>query len=609
MKKKTGGSLSVQIILGWLKVILAVLLFPAAFTVWLVGDLKRGVGQKFSDLYKSFRGNSLGVFDSFYNALCIKAAERLEASRKTVAGDGGFYPRHPLGSKNFEVKYEESRFWKGVFTVLTKLPYLVSRPFAAVKRVFRRTKKTRSSAGRSALIKRRLRDAAVWIIPAAAAAILAVYMSSVLSSDINVSAEVNGVSLGGIGSAQELNSAVRMVEDKASSVLGVSFVYPYKINYSFSDDVKTDDSHELYSALMNSIGEYVTPGYVVYVDSVRVAALRTREEIETALDEITSQQRQKYHGISAGIVNTVQIANETVPTQMMTDVRHLKELLLYGSSSYSAIGLMESFTDAKCRASALPSQTFALPLALDALSRARTAAQALPDEKSSASGVLPVSVRVEREVLVEDILPYQTVTQEDPGMYVGGTEIKTAGKNGRAIFRKNLVYINGEITEETVLTYRVTEEPTDEVALIGTKPIPESKATEGLKVFILPRNDHLNSGFGWRVLNGRREFHKGLDIEAPMRSNIYAALSGEVVQAGPYYSLGNLIVIKHDNGFSTYYAHLDEILVKVGDRVTQGQLVGLSGNTGYTTGPHFHFELHNPEGEAIDPLPYIYSSK
>ena len=633
MKKKTGGSLLPQIALGWLRVIIAVLLSPVTFTVWLVNDLRRGVGKSFGEHYRSFRNSSLGVFDSFFNALCLRVAARLDASRKTVADDGGFYPRHPLASEAPRVKYEESPFWLWLFSFLTRLPYRLRLPFAKLRRLFRRSKAGRGSAKRLALMKSRLRTAFLYAIPAAAALILGLYMASVLSGEITVSAEVNGVALGAIGSAEELNSAVRMVEDKASSVLGASFVYPYRIDYSFSDDVKSG-GHELYGSLLDSIGEYVTPGYGLYVDSVRVAALKTREEIETALDEITEQQKEKLHGISAEIVNSVQISSETFPTQIMTDGEHLKELLLFGSSDYSAISLMESFTDAKSRACALPAQEYALGPALDALAKARVAAAALDENQnsvaavsdtgkaataearsaaskgtqSSAPGAL-IDVMVVRETTVEDILPYSQIKEEDAGMYVGGTEVKSAGKNGRAIYKKHVVYINGQISEEIVVSYTVTEEPTDEIVLVGVKPIPESSAPDSLKVFILPRNDRLNSGFGWRVLNGKREFHNGLDIEAPMRSNIYAALSGEVVQASSYYSYGNLVVIRHDNGFSTYYAHLDKILVSVGDRVVQGQLIGLSGNTGYTTGPHFHFELRTPDGDAIDPLPYIYSSK
>lgn len=609
MKKTSGGSLLPQIALGWIRVAAAVLLVPAAFTVWLVRDLKREAGLSFKELYRSFRDNSLGVFDSFYNALCLRVAARLDASRKTVAGDGGFYPRHPLGSKAPEEKHEESGFWRFLFGFLTGLPCVVGLPFEKIRRLFRRRKLPQSSAKRLVLRKSRLKNAAFYAIPAAAALVLFVYMFSVLSSDVTVSAEVNGVPLGCIGSAEELNSAVRMVEEKASSVLGVSFVYPYRIDYSFSDNAGGDDRHELYSSLMSTISEYVTPGYGLYVDSVRVAALKTREEIETALDEIVSRQREKLHGVSAEIVNSVQISSETFPTQIMTDGEHLKELLLYGSSDYSAISLMESYTDVKSLACALPAQIYALSPALEAISRASVAAAALADTANTVSDSALIDVKVVRETLVEDILPYSTVTQDDPKMYVGGTEVKSAGKNGRAIYKKNVVYINGEVSEELVISYTVTEQPTDEIVLVGVKPIPESNATEGLKVFILPRNDRLNSGFGWRTLNGRQDFHNGLDIEAPMRSNIYAALSGEVTHAGPLSTWGNLIIIKHDNGFSTYYAHLDQILVSVGERVTQGQLVGLSGNTGYTTGPHFHFELRNPDGEAIDPLPYIYSSK
>jgi LysM repeat protein len=116
----------------------------------------------------------------------------------------------------------------------------------------------------------------------------------------------------------------------------------------------------------------------------------------------------------------------------------------------------------------------------------------------------------------------------------------------------------------------------------------------------------ITSGFGWRMdpINGKREFHTGLDFRASFGKTVFAAATGKVVFAGVGGGYGNLIIIHHNKEYNTYYGHLSEILVKVGEKVRRGQLIGKVGSTGHATGPHLHFEIRR-NGKAINPLPLI----
>lgn len=134
-------------------------------------------------------------------------------------------------------------------------------------------------------------------------------------------------------------------------------------------------------------------------------------------------------------------------------------------------------------------------------------------------------------------------------------------------------------------------------------PYPASPATEpSPTAYIYPAQGTLTSGYGWRW--GR--MHNGIDIAAPEGTPIVAAAAGTVITAhwnnGGY---GNLIEIQHSDSRTTLYAHNSKILVKVGDQVEQGQTIALMGSTGYSTGPHCHFEIHTPEHKAVDPLAYL----
>lgn len=118
--------------------------------------------------------------------------------------------------------------------------------------------------------------------------------------------------------------------------------------------------------------------------------------------------------------------------------------------------------------------------------------------------------------------------------------------------------------------------------------------------FILPVNGVLTSPFGPRW--GR--LHAGIDVGAPFGTPIVSVASGVVIDAGWLGSYGNLVVVDHGNGLSTAYAHQQRIVVSVGDRVSQGAVLGEVGSTRFSTGPHLHFEVR-VNGVPHDPLDYL----
>jgi len=97
--------------------------------------------------------------------------------------------------------------------------------------------------------------------------------------------------------------------------------------------------------------------------------------------------------------------------------------------------------------------------------------------------------------------------------------------------------------------------------------------------------------------------HEGIDIAAPTGTPVFAAAAGTVMKAEKMDGWGMLIILEHDQGFSTRYAHLDGFDVKAGDQVTKGQVIGQVGNTGKSTGSHLHYEVRK-EGKAVDPAEY-----
>lgn len=122
----------------------------------------------------------------------------------------------------------------------------------------------------------------------------------------------------------------------------------------------------------------------------------------------------------------------------------------------------------------------------------------------------------------------------------------------------------------------------------------------------VPGYTRITSKYAMRVhpITGQYKLHTGVDIGAPTGANFIAANDGVVVKAGMNTAYGNMVIIDHGGGISTLYAHGSEILVQVGQQVKRGDTVLKVGSTGYSTGPHAHFEVRI-NGVTTDPLPYI----
>lgn len=115
-----------------------------------------------------------------------------------------------------------------------------------------------------------------------------------------------------------------------------------------------------------------------------------------------------------------------------------------------------------------------------------------------------------------------------------------------------------------------------------------------------------SSSYGWRrdPFTKRRAFHSGLDFTAKRGTPIYAAGDGVVTFAKRTAGYGRLVKIDHGSGLETRYAHASKLLVKVGERVSKGQIVAKVGSTGRSTGPHLHYEIRL-NGAALDPRKYL----
>jgi hypothetical protein len=133
---------------------------------------------------------------------------------------------------------------------------------------------------------------------------------------------------------------------------------------------------------------------------------------------------------------------------------------------------------------------------------------------------------------------------------------------------------------------------------------------QGKQGFAVPvKNYQITSGFGYRDFQGG-EFHRGLDFGATEGEPIFASKAGEVITSSFHYSWGNHIVIQHEDGMVSLYAHQSKLVAQVGQHVKQGQLIGYVGNTGNSFGAHLHLEICQDasliQAKLLDPQPILF---
>lgn len=207
-----------------------------------------------------------------------------------------------------------------------------------------------------------------------------------------------------------------------------------------------------------------------------------------------------------------------------------------------------------------------------------------------------VQILVEKQETYQENYNEDIVYQDDDSMYIGETEVVQEGTPGTHTVTDLVTYQDDIECDREQLQETVEVAAVAQVVRRGTKSKP---------TYMFPvTNWNVTSNFGYRW--GR--LHAGTDVGVPIGTTVRASRAGQVITAGWLGGYGNCVIIDHGDGVCTRYGHLSEVTVSVGQYVDQGQQVALSGNTGRSTGPHLHFEIRI-NGEAVDPLPYLYQTQ
>lgn len=145
------------------------------------------------------------------------------------------------------------------------------------------------------------------------------------------------------------------------------------------------------------------------------------------------------------------------------------------------------------------------------------------------------------------------------------------------------------------------------IGIVGLALLNKREVKENVKSLLYPLLNKITSSFGHRIhpVTGKKSFHNGIDIAGKIGEKIYSPGPGKVQNIYKNDVGGNQLIIKHSNGFVSGYAHLNKILVKLGEPVDNQTIIAEVGRTGRVTGPHLHFTLKDSKGEFVDPLKFL----
>lgn len=435
----------------------------------------------------------------------------------------------------------------------------------------------------------------------AVAATAVIAALSVFSVNTSYSLEIDGNAVGQVASKAVVTEAMQEAQEAAEAAYGVEISAAYntvevKAVRGFEKDILTEEE---VAAVIDEQVDWLTAGATINVNNgesqFRVATVEEGQEVLDKLKAeavanqgdatIKSVEFMEEVTLEAG---NVKVGDIQTPSEIVAAVHAGKEAV-----KTHTVQKGESFWTIARNYDVTVSELQQLNPEVD------------PDrlkigQSLNLTWLKPlINVVVVKEVTVEEAIEYTTEYKETASLYRGETQVVKKGADGKKMVTYEVKEANGATLEKTTLNEVVVSEPVTAVVNKGTKAVALSSRS-GDGILNWPMSGKVTSPYGTRSSG----FHSGIDIGGSIGRGVYSAAGGKVVLASWYYAYGNCIVVDHGNGMKTRYAHLSAYKVKVGDTVERGQLIGLCGNTGRSTGPHLHFEVI-VNGSTKNPINYL----
>jgi murein DD-endopeptidase MepM/ murein hydrolase activator NlpD len=412
----------------------------------------------------------------------------------------------------------------------------------------------------------------------------------------------NGKVLGYVKEQEEVTDVLRIAGEKLTENSGrktdISFEANQNVTFNLVDssNKSLDDADAAVNKLVY-MTDIESPAFGVYDGDNLVAIVKSYDDAEQLLDDAMAELSRPDKGmelVSAEFVNKLDIRELNVLLTSIQSNNLARSQMTQGGDMeiYHIVEEGETLSSLCADYSVEPEDIF------EETNNDVVAEVVQGDKICIHKTVDPVEVLMVEEGRMKETIEFKTVKKDSDEYYKGDTYVEQEGRDGVQIFEGSITKKSGEVIERDEDNIETIRKVKNKIILVGTAERPKTAATG---VFAMPiQNYTITSGFGARW--GR--LHRGIDFAAPTGTPIYASDGGTVITSGISGGYGNCIDIDHENGKVTRYGHCSQLLVGLGEKVYQGQLIGLVGSTGNSTGAHLHFEII-VNGSPTDPMPFL----
>ena len=440
-------------------------------------------------------------------------------------------------------------------------------------------------------------------LPVICLAILAVVAAGIFGRTYVLAVDYNGKTIGYITEESTYTDATELVGERVISS-SESFRNALRPSYSLSTvsaDTHLTSAEELCNTILLNSND-VEEAYGMFVDGRLIGAVHSEGDLTYVLDKFLEQYRMGKANEKLTLVGDTEIISGLYASEKIMSASDFQKYISQTEmvTELYTIRKGDTLSGIADKYNMSEERIYQLNEGFDG---ALISGSTLLVEKEQP--VLQVQSGVVNSY--EKTIAYTTSTVKDSSKYTSYRKVTTPGKNGSQLVTEEIVYIDGVQVSKSVISRETLVEPVTEVITVGTKKQTTGSYTGSLDVtgtgqftWPVPSCKSVSSYYGYRW--GR--LHSGIDISGGgvYGKTIVAADKGTVTKirydANGY---GHYLIISHNNGYSTLYAHCSKILVSVGETVSKGQAIAKVGSTGRSTGPHLHFEIR-VNGTAKNPM-------
>ena len=444
--------------------------------------------------------------------------------------------------------------------------------------------------------------------PVAGAAVLIITLAAWSNIDFCLTLSYRGQELGVIENADVYDSGASLARERVIDETGSFTVDDVpRLSMTIMGERTALTEAQVCDGILRTAGDSIAEATGLYVDGDFIGAMESNDDMQAMLDSIKDGYYDKEDkNQRAEFVQKVELTEGLYPTGTISSAKSLKKKLTAETVVKKTYTVVEGDTLSTI---AVKNDMTTSELRAMNPDYANTDMVHIGDELTVQRPQTFLRVKVIKKVEYTEIIDYKIQTKYNDSMYVGESKTITAGQEGSQDVVAEITYIDGVESGRKVLKTTVTKQPVTKVVEEGTKKRYTASGNE-----VVQGDGQATGNMAWpvpvchRVYQGYHRGHLAIDISSgPIPVNnkpCVAADGGTVVYAGWNGGYGYYVKIDHGGGLQTTYAHLNAIHVVVGQKVSRGQQVGLVGNTGWSSGPHLHFEVIR-NGVRVNPLNYV----